>query len=140
MKSIIKLVIIALLCSIDLSASKNKDPYHLIVEGAFLNHKHIQYTVYRMNEKTGVFESELRTSARKYFQVACDVGTKYIVRFQDKTGNVKFLMINATRSDYFIVDVDFGKPYDAVIKDTKNGYSVTPIDDLVIKPGQLAQK
>lgn len=144
MKTIIKLIVAALLCVADLNAGNMvtkpvvKDPYHLIVEGQFLAEKHIQYTVYKKDAR-GIFVSEFRDKAKKYFYVSCDKGSEYIVRFQDKHGNVKFLMIDATKEGYFQVDVDFAKPYDAKIYLTKVGYALTPLTNSAIRP-DIVQK
>lgn len=143
MKTIIKLMLATALCIVS-SVSKSstnpmKDPYHLVVEGTFLAEKHVQYTVYKLDEKTGAFVSESRNKGKKYFSVVCDKGSKYIIRFQDRKGNVKFLMIEATKEGYFGVNVDFNRSYDAVVKYSKNGYSVTPLTNSGINL-DLAQK
>lgn len=114
-----------LLCITSIQA-KGRDPHHLILEGEFLHKKNINYTVYKMNHE-GTFVSEYRSKARKYYSIACDLGAKYLIRFQDKNQNVKFLMIDVTQTGTFIIDVDFCKEYDAVLKLTKNGYSLTPL-------------
>lgn len=127
MKTIIKLMLATVLCVVSSAAKSNppaKDPYHLVVEGEFLAQKHVQYTVYKLDAKTGVFISESHNKGRKYFHIMCDRGSKYIIRFQDRKGNVKFLMVEATREGYYGVNVDFNKPYDAMVKYTKNGYDV----------------
>jgi len=145
MKTIIKLVIAALLCAVDLSAGntvtklKIKDPYHLEIEGEFIAQRHIEYTVFKYNKKTESFISEERGKARRYYHFVCDRGCKYIIRFQDKHGNVKFLMVDATREGYFGVNVDFRKSYDAQIKYTKNGYSLTVLTSSGMRP-DIAQK
>jgi len=119
---------IAILVSVATSHAKptHKDRYHLIVEGSFLGQRNISCTVYKMDQN-GTFYSEERTKVRKHFQLRCKRGEKYIVRFQDKKGNTKFLMIDASKAGYFGVNVDFTRGYDAVIKYTKNGYSLTPL-------------
>lgn len=114
-----------------------KDKYHLIVEGSFLNQKNVNYTVYEMNHE-GTFVSIDRVHARKYFSIVLDVNRKYIIRFEDKEHNVKFLLIDATDSGNFEVDVDFSKPHDAILKMTKVGYAVTPLTSGT--PPSLAQK
>lgn len=136
MKKIVTLMLIVL--GITALQAKTKDPYHLILEGEFLNQKHVDYTVFMMNDE-GTFISEFRDKGRKNFYILCDVGNKYIIRFQDKNRNVKFLLVDASRSGYFAVNVDFSKPYDAVIKDTKSGYSLTPIVDTKIKANLIVK-
>lgn len=133
MKTILKLIVAALLCVADLSAGNSvtkptvKDPYHLIVEGEFIAQKNIHYTVYKLDAKSGLYKSEYRNKTRRYFYLECDRGARYLVRFQDKKGNIKFLMIEATREGYFGVNVDFNKSYDAVITYSKNGYMLTAL-------------
>lgn len=134
MKQFISLLFITVMCLVTTTTeAKTKDPYHLLVQGEFLSQKHISYTVYKYDVKKDKFVSESRTKARKYFLIHCDRGCKYIVRFQDKKGNTKFLMIDATREGEFVVDVDFRKPYDALLKHTKNGYSLTPLTNSTVK-------
>jgi len=116
-------------CSLSLTAKTKKDPYHFIVEGVFLSEKNISYTVFKMDNRTGDFVSESHSKGRKYFSVTCDVGFKYIVRFQDKAGDVKFLMLDVTRNGYFTVDVDFEKPWDGLLKYTVTGYHLTRINN-----------
>lgn len=141
MKKYLTMLLAALVCTFTATASetKSKDPYHLVVQGEFLSKKNISYTVYKYDVKEDKFMSELRTKARKYFLISCDRGCKYIVRFQDKNGNTKFLMIDATREGSFLVDVDFSKPYDASLKYTKNGYSLTPLTNSTLKTEHLAR-
>lgn len=125
MKKLINSLIVVLLCITSVQG-KTKDPYHLILEGEFLHQKNVNYTVYKMNNE-GTFVSEYRSKARKYYSITCDVGAKYLIRFQDKNQNVKFLMLDVTQSGTFTIDVDFCKEYDAVLRLTKNGYSLTPL-------------
>lgn len=138
MKTIIKLVIAVLLCAVDLSAgntvTKSKDKFHLIVEGAFLNEKNVQYTIFKEDLRTGTFKSESRAKSRKYYYLSCDVGCRYIVRFENKKGDVKFLMIDASNAGYFGVNVDFSRSYDARIQYTKNGYDILPLTNSGLKP------
>lgn len=131
MKTVIKLIIATILCVADLSAGNlvtkpMKDPYHLTVEGKFLNEKHIVCTIYMMDQR-GVFVRDLRMKCKKYYSFVFDIGRKYIVRFEDKNSNVKFLMVDVTRNGYFIADVDFSKKYDAKLYVTKNGYTLMPL-------------
>ena len=114
-----------------------KDKYHLIVEGSFLYQKNVNYTVYEMNRE-GTFVSTDHVKARKYFSLVLEVSKKYIIRFEDKGHNVKFLIIDASESGTFEVDVDFSKPHDAILKMTKVGYAVTPLKSGA--PPSLAQK
>jgi len=118
----------AMLVALTLPAKTKKDPYHLILEGKFLAEKNINCTVYRM-DKRGVFVKESRLKARKYFSFTCDVGGKYIIRFEDKKHNTKFLMVDVTKTGYFTIDVDFSKSYDAILKFTKVGYRIEPLDN-----------
>ena len=127
------LSIIMLICMVAFSpsvtAKTKKDPYHFIVEGAILAQKNISYTVFKMDNKSGDFVSESHCKIRKHFSVMCDVGFKYIVRFQDKKGNVKFLMLDVTRNGSFTVDVDFTTPWDGLLKYTPIGYRLTRINN-----------
>ncbi|TXG80304.1 MAG: hypothetical protein E6R13_08230 [Spirochaetes bacterium] len=103
MKKLINSIIVILLC-VTTSQVKAKDPYHLIVEGEFLHKKNISYTVFQEDQK-GNFVSIEHVKARKYYHVECNTGHRYIIRFQNKKGNVKFLMIDAVQRGYFIADV-----------------------------------
>lgn len=144
MKTIIKLIVAAILCAVDLSAGntvtkpKVKDPYHLEVEGQILSDKNIHFTVYKMNED-GVFRVEERGKIRKYYHLMCDRGSKYILRFENKKGDVKFLMVDATKAGYFGVNVDFSRPYDAKIYYAKNGYDLSVINSLELRPDDLVR-
>lgn len=134
---------IAILVSVATSNASSKtcrnNPYILLVQGRFLGEKNVQYTIYKMNKK-GVFVNEIRTKGRKFYNIECQRGCKYIIRFQSKKGDVKFLMVDATNSGYFGVNVDFTKPYDAKITYTKNGYSLIHLTDSNIKTNLLVSK
>lgn len=137
MKTILKITLIGMILLECLIASSNnnpktRDPFHLIVEGKFLAEKNVHYTVYKLNSK-GVFVSESHNKGKKYYSVMCDVGSKYLIRFQDKKHNVKFLMLDVTRHGTFTVDVDFSRSYDAVLQFTKNGYSITPLTNSMLQ-------
>jgi len=108
--------------------TKTKNPFHLIVEGVFLADKNIKYTVYQMNA-SGDFVAIYRAKARKYYHIECSTGSKYIVRFQNRKGDVKFLMIDAVEYGYCGANVDWRKPYDGKISLEKNGYSLTAFDN-----------
>jgi hypothetical protein len=123
MKKIVTLMFIVL--SMVSLAGKAKDRYHFIVEGEFLSQKNVSYTIFE-ESKDGAFVAIEHVKARKYYFVECKVGKKYIVRFQNKQGDVKFLMIDAAKHGYFQVDVDWSKPYDGKITLEKIGYAVTP--------------
>jgi hypothetical protein len=131
MKTILKLVLATVLCvvsTVSKSEVKYKDPYHFIVEGQFLAKKNVHYTVYKQ-DKSGAFVSESRNKSRKYYSVTLDVGCKYIIRFQDKEGNVKFLMVDASKPGYYGINVDFTRSFDAQLRVTKVGYAVIPLTD-----------
>ncbi len=128
MKKIVKTMLVILMSIITLTG-KTKDPYHLFLDGEFLHKKNINYTVYKMG-KDGVYHSEYRDKARKYYSITCDVGSKYLIRFQDKDQNVKFLMIDAVKCGYFMVDVDWRKPTDGKITLEKTGYVLTPFTNI----------
>lgn len=129
MKKLINSMLIVLLCTV-VSTAKVNDPYHLVIEGEFLSQKHIQCTVYKMG-KTGTFVSESHNKFRKYYSLTCDLGGKYLIRFTDKNQNTKFLMIDVIKGGYTVVDVDFSKSYDAMLKFNlqKRGYIVAPLID-----------
>jgi len=127
MKKIVTLILIVL--SATVLAGKPKDRYHFIVEGEFLSQKNINYTIFEEN-KDGKFVAVDHVKAKKYYFVECKVGKKYIVRFQNKEGDVKFLMIDAAKYGYYQVDVDWNNPHDAKITLEKIGYAVTPILNL----------
>lgn len=127
MKKFINSLIVVLLCITSVQG-KTKDPYHLFLDGEFLHKKNVNFTVYKMG-KDGVFYSEYRDKARKYYSITCDVGHKYLIRFQDKDQNVKFLMLDVTHAGLFTIDVDFSRSYDAMLTFTKNGYNIVAIPD-----------
>lgn len=124
MKKLINSIVVILLCVTSLQAT-GKEPKHLIVEGEFLNDKNVNYTIFQSADD-GKFVAVEHVKARKYFLVECNIGYKYIVRFQNKKGDVKFLMIDAAQKGYFMVDVDWQKPYDGKITFEKTGYALTP--------------
>lgn len=137
--SLITIMLVSVICSGNNphSTREKKDRFHLVVEGSFLNQKNVNYTVFQMDAE-GTFVSTEHIKARKYFSVVLDVNAKYIIRFEDKKHNVKFLIVDATRSGHFVVDVDFSKPHDAVLRMTKVGYAITPLTNGA--PPALAQK
>lgn len=131
-----------LLCMTNLNAGnitkpKYKDHYHLEVEGQIISGKHIHFTVYKLN-KDGVFRVEKKGKVRKFYNYLCNKGCKYIFRFENKNGDVKFLMVDASREGYFGVNVDFSKPYDAKVHYTKNGYGLLILTNPLNKHGDLA--
>ena len=116
-----------------------KDPWHLIVEGSFVSEKNIHVTVYKQNTE-GAFVSDTHEKCRKYYSITCNVGEKYILRFEDKHHNVKFLMVDATKQGYYAVDVDFSKSYDAkLFYNPKLGYALLRLTNSAIGNG-IAQK
>lgn len=137
MKKIVAIMCIMLVSMTALSG-KPKDPFHLIVEGSFLSSKNIHYTVYK-ETKQGTFVSIEHTKAHKYYHIECNTGDKYLVRFQNKKGNVKFLMIDASTYGYFQADVDWSKSYDGLIKKEKVGYCLVALTK-GNRPLALAQK
>ena len=134
MKKIVTIMLV-MLVSIASLAGKTKDPYHLIVEGTFIADKHINYTIFKM-EKDGALVAVEHVKGRKYYFVECNVGDKYVVRFQNKKGNVKFLMIDASAHGYFEADIDWTQPYDGWIKRDKAKYRLTRICNAAKDPVQ----
>lgn len=124
---------ILLLVSVVANSKPNqkKDRFHLIVEGKFIAKKHITYTIMKEDNK-GVFVVQERIKAKKYYHIECNVGERYIVRFEDKEHNVKFLMIEPQEGGYFVADVDFSRSHDAKLYLTKNGYSLLPLTSSTI--------
>ncbi len=110
--------------TINSKTKPRRDPHHLLLEGKFLAEKNITYTIYKM-DREGTFVKESRNKAKRTFSIKCNVGDRYIVRFEDKKHNVKFLMMDITKSGKFTIDVDFSIPYDAVLKFTAVGYRLT---------------
>jgi len=104
--------------------AKVKDPQNFIVEGSFIADKNITYTVFKM-DKAGDLIAIEHVKGRKHYFVECNVGEKYVVRFQNKNGDVKFLMIHATTKGYFQADIDWTIPYDGMIKEEEIGYTLT---------------
>lgn len=137
MKKIVASMLIMLVSMVALSGTP-KDHYHFVVEGSFLSSKNVSYTVFKENSE-GAFVSVEHTKAHKYYRVECDAGSKYIVRFQNKKGDVKFLMIDASTYGYFQADVDWNRPYDGLIKKEKIGYCLTALTN-GNRPVLLAQK
>lgn len=125
MKKIVAIMLV-MLVSVASLTGKTKDPYHFIVEGTFIADKHIAYTIFKM-EKDGDLVAVEHVKGRKYYFVECNVGDRYVVRFQNKKGNVKFLMIDASTYGYFQADIDWTQPYDGWIKKDKAKYRLTRI-------------
>jgi len=128
MKKIVSIMLIALVSVMTLQG-KTKDRWHFIVEGEFLAEKKISYTVFQQNDK-GVFVAIDHAKARKYYHLEFNTGHKYVIRFQNKKGDVKFLMVDAVERGYFIADVDWRKPYDGKITLEKIGYCLTPFTNM----------
>lgn len=122
MKKIVTMMIIIL----GVISVQARDPYHFIVQGSFIADKNIKYTIFKM-EKDGALVAIEHVKGRKYYFVECNVGDKYVVRFQNKKGNVKFLMIDASANGYFQADLDWTQPYDGWIKREKAKYKLTRI-------------
>lgn len=136
MKKIVAMMIVMLVGMTSLQ-SKGKDADYFIVEGSFLVSKNVYYTVYQQNSE-GTFVSVEHTKAHKSYHIKCDAGYKYMVRFQNKKGDVKFLLIDASTTGYFRADVDWSKPYDGLIKKYKIGYCLTALTNGA-RPALLAQ-
>ena len=122
MKKIVTMMIIIL----GVISVQARDPYHFIVQGSFISDKNIKYTIFKM-EKDGALVAIEHVKGRKYYFVECNVGEKYVVKFQNKKGNVKFLMIDASANGYFQADLDWTQPYDGWIKREKAKYKLTRI-------------
>lgn len=137
MKKIVSIMLIALVSVMTLQG-KTKDRWHFIVEGEFLAEKKISYTVFQEDSK-GNFVAINHVKARKYYHLEFNTGHRYIVRFQNKKGDVKFLMIDAVERGYFVADVDWRKPYDGKITLEKIGYCLTPFNNTA-KSDQMAKK
>jgi len=120
MKKIVTMMII-ILSVVSLQA---REPSYFIVEGSFIADKNINYTVFKM-DKAGDLIAIEHVKGRKHYFVECNVGEKYVVRFQNKNGDVKFLMIHATTKGYFQADIDWTIPYDGMIKEEEIGYTLT---------------
>ena len=126
MKKIVTLMLIVLSTVVLAGKNKVRDPYHFVVEGSFIATKNVSYTIFKEN-KEGTFVCIERTKARKVYRVECNTGGRYLVRFQNKKGDVKFLMIDASTYGYFQADVDWRKPYDGLIKKEKIGYCLVTL-------------
>jgi len=114
--------------------AKVKDPQNFIVEGSFIADKNITYTIFKMDQVGDLIAIE-HVKGHKHYFVECNVGDKYVVRFQNKKGDVKFLMIDATSTGYFEADIDWNVPYDGLIKEEKVGYSLSRISNKLKYPG-----
>lgn len=125
MKKLIVLSILLLISVVVNSKPNHKDRFHLIVKGKFLVKKHITYTILKEDNK-GVFVVQEKIKANRYYHVQCNVGERYIIRFEDRQHNIKFLMIEPQEGGYFVADVDFSKSYNARLHLTKDGYSLLP--------------
>ena len=121
-----KKIVTIMLIMLSVTTLTAKDPYHFIVQGSFIADKNIKYTIFKM-EKDGALVAIEHVKGRKYYFVECNVGDKYVVRFQNKKGNVKFLMIDASANGYFQADLDWTQPYDGWIKREKAKYKLTRI-------------
>ena len=137
MKKIVKTMLVILMSVITLTG-KAKDPYHCVVEGSYLADKNIQYTIFKMDKNGDLIAIE-HVKSRKHYFVECNVGDKYLVRFQNKQGDVKFLMINASKHGYFQANIDWSVPTDGMIKVEKTGYKLTRIKN-ELKDPSFAQK
>jgi len=138
MKKIVSIMLVMLVSMTALAGKeKIRDPYHFVVEGSFLSSKNVSYTVFKEN-KEGTFVCIERTKAHKVYRVECNTNGRYIVRFQNKKGDVKFLMIDASTYGYFQADVDWNKPYDGLIKKEKIGYCLVALTS-GNRPALLAQ-
>jgi hypothetical protein len=130
-----KKIVTIMLIMLSVTTLTAKDPYHFIVQGSFIADKNIKYTIFKM-EKDGALVAIEHVKGRKYYFVECNVGDKYVVRFQNKKGNVKFLMIDASANGYFQADLDWTQPYDGWIKREKAKYKLTRICNAAKDPVQ----
>jgi hypothetical protein len=130
-----KKIVTIMLIMLSVTTLTAKDPYHFIVQGSFIADKNIKYTIFKM-EKNGALVAIEHVKGRKYYFVECNVGDKYVVRFQNKKGNVKFLMIDASANGYFQADLDWTQPYDGWIKREKAKYKLTRICNAAKDPVQ----
>jgi hypothetical protein len=130
-----KKIVTIMLIMLSVTTLTAKDPYHFIVQGSFIADKNIKYTIFKM-KKDGALVAIEHVKGRKYYFVECNVGDKYVVRFQNKKGNVKFLMIDASANGYFQADLDWTQPYDGWIKREKAKYKLTRICNAAKDPVQ----
>lgn len=126
--SICLVMIVSLACSttnqLNSNGGKNKP---LIIEGSFISEKNITCTLYKLDEK-GNFILQYSNKFKRDFTVHCEIGSNYIVQFTNSSGNTKLLLIEATVANEYVLDVDFSKEYNAVLKYRGHGYALSPID------------
>lgn len=123
MKKIVTIMLITLASVTTLSA-KTKDPYHFILEGEHLNDKNISYSLFQ--EKNGELVLIEKSKSHKYYLLELNVGETYVIAFKNKKGTEKILIIEASKSGNFMVDVDWNVPTNAKITADKDEYKITP--------------
>lgn len=105
MKKAIKSILIILVCMISLNVQANNRKPKAHIEGKFINHSDVTYTLYK--QVKGGYEEILTDNSKKSFWVNCVVGQRYLLVFTDKTGKTKYMSFIAHDAINIVIDVDF---------------------------------
>jgi hypothetical protein len=104
MKTTIKSIMI-LLCFITTVNAAPRQPKALI-EGVFLTKSYVSYTLYELQDNND-YKEVVTSVNRKNYKLTIDVNKKYLLKFEDKTGKIKYMSFIAYDSVDIIMDVDF---------------------------------
>lgn len=130
MKTTIKSIMI-MLCFITTVNAAPRQPKALIA-GNFISKSYVSYTLYEVQDNND-YKEVVTVANKKNYKVTFDVNVKYLLKFEDKTGKIKYLSFIAYDSADLIMDVDFKSDKSINLVYDGEDIIVTPIkEELVI--------
>lgn len=120
-----------MLCFITTVNAAPKKPKALIA-GAFISKSYVSYTLYEVKDNQD-YKEVITVANKRNYKVTFDVNVKYLLKFEDKTGKIKYLSFIAYDSADLIMDVDFKSDKSINLIYDGEDIIVTPIkEELVI--------
>ena len=130
MKTTIKSIMI-MLCFITTVNAAPKQPKALIT-GNFISKSYVSYTLYEVQDNND-YKEVVTVANKRNYKVTFDVNVKYLLKFEDKIGKIKYLSFIAYDSANLIMDVDFKSDKSINLIYDGEDIIVTPIkEELVI--------
>lgn len=123
---------ILLICLVLLTTSiigKEKEPKFLQLKGSFLNETNITYVIYKLDTEKNSYVKEKIAVGKNSFTAKCEKDSKYLIEFETATHEIKFLVVHATITGRFYIDVDFSDEHSAQLEFNKNKYKLTAINN-----------
>lgn len=133
MKTTIKSIMI-LLCFITTVNAAPRQPKALI-EGVFLTKSYVSYTLYEVQDNNN-YKEVVSSVNRKNYKLTFDVNKKYLLKFEDKTGKIKYMSFIAYDSVDLIMDVDFKSDKSINLVYDGEETIITPIEEHLLIAGK----